>query len=138
MDKNQRLRLILWRVFCRPFTAPSLPLFWRYWNPFYGYYLGKYVYRPCRRMLPHPISVLATFAFCGFFLHDILGWPAYASLKGGIAPPHNITTWFLIIALGLVVSEKLGLRFDSLAPRARAGIHLAYLCGTYLLMRLVV
>jgi len=34
-------------VLVRPFTATSLPAFWRYWNPGYGFFLLFYV-RPAR------------------------------------------------------------------------------------------
>ena len=132
LDKRQRARYFLSRVFFRPFTAPSLTLFWRYWNPVYGYYLSKYIYRPCRMILPHSICVLVTFAFSGFFLHDIFGWLA----NGQLTPPY-ITTWFALIALGIVLSEKLDLRFDGLAPGFRVALHVSYLAATFLLMRII-
>lgn len=134
LDKRQRARFFLSRVFWRPFTAPSLALFWRYWNPVYGYYLSKYIYRPCRIILPHSLCVIVTFAFCGFFLHDIFGY----LVNGHLTPPHSITTWFTIIALGIVLSEKLDLRFDRLAPAFRVALHVGYLMATYLFMRVIV
>lgn len=125
-------------MFFRPFTAPSFALFWRYWNPLYGYCLSRYIYRPCLVIFPRSLSVVLTFAFCGFFLHDIFGWTAYAARSGHLTPPHNTTVWFTIIALGLVISEKLDLRFDRLEPGFRAALHVGFLTATYLLTRLVV
>jgi len=89
-------------------------------------------------VLPHSLGVLATFAFCGFFLHDALGWLAGIALGGGFVPPHNVTVWFCLIAAGIILTEGLGLRFDRLASGVRVGMHVGYLAGLYLLMRLVV
>lgn len=131
--KRPALGPLLVRIFLRPFTAPSLVIFWRRWNPVYGYFLGKYVYGPIRAFLPRPLSMIATFAFSGFFLHDAPAWAA----GGRPRPPHGVTVWFAFIALGVVSSEKLNLRMDGLRPGARVALHAGFLVGTYLLMRAV-
>jgi hypothetical protein len=135
---NDRGRFLLMRMLDRAFTSPSLSMFWRYWNPVYGYFLSKYIYRPCRRILPRWTSLLLTFAFCGFFLHDALAWPAAITRTGKLfPPPHRITAWFTLIAAGILLSEALGLRFDALSRRARIALHLAYLAITLTLALLL-
>ena len=58
----------------RSFGAGTFGSFWEYWNPVYGYFLAYYVYRPLRTIMPRWVAVWLTFAACGFFLHDLLGW----------------------------------------------------------------
>jgi len=42
----------------RSFGAASFAGFWQYWNPIWGYGLGKYVYSPLRRVLPAVIALI--------------------------------------------------------------------------------
>lgn len=134
MTLRERRNYLLRQIFVRPFFAPSLHLFWRYWNPVYGYYLGKYVYRPCRRLFPHPVCVVITFAFCGLVLHDMLGWPA--AIVYGRLPFPIITVWFTMIAVVVVVSEACRLRFDGLRASLRPLVHAGYLAVTLSLAHL--
>ena len=55
----------------RAFGAKDFATFWRYWNPIFGYTLGKYVYKPLKKTLPSSIALLITFIFCGSF-HDLI------------------------------------------------------------------
>ncbi len=100
VDAREKAALILSSVFLRPFAAPSLSQFWIRWNPVYGYFLSRYVYRPLRTVFPRSLNVLVTFAFSGFILHDAFLWRA----AGG--PPLATTTWFVVIALGILCSER--------------------------------
>ena len=55
----------------RSLGAKSFTVFWQYWNPIFGYYLGKFVFRPLRAMgLPVTLSTLITFCVSGA-VHDI-------------------------------------------------------------------
>lgn len=45
----------------RAFGAASFAGFWRYWNPIFGYYLGRYIYTPASRVVPRPLALVVTF-----------------------------------------------------------------------------
>ena len=55
----------------RSFGAPSFAGFWQYWNPIWGYGLGKYVYSPLQRVLPAAIALIMTFVVSGG-IHDLV------------------------------------------------------------------
>ncbi len=125
------LRKMVKNMFWRAFTAPSLRAFWKYWNPGYGYYLLVYCYQPLRRLLPDALAMIATFLFCGFFLHDVL-YLAPMILSGEPSLPIPfITCWFLLISLGVVVTDWLGIHFRGLRSFARVVIHVGFLAITF-------
>ena len=45
-------------VLRRSLGADTLGGFWRHWNPIWGYYLGRYVNAPLRRVMPSGVSVV--------------------------------------------------------------------------------
>jgi len=49
------------------FGAENNVLFWKYWNPIWGFYLSKYIYLPLNRYLPKSISSIVTFGASGGF-----------------------------------------------------------------------
>lgn len=107
----------------RAFTAPTLGAFWLYWNPIYGFLLARFCYRPIRRRLPHGIAVVSTFAVSGFFLHDLLLWPA--RLAVGQRPFFPVVTLaFVIVALLVTATEALEIDLRAMRPAMRAGVHL--------------
>ena len=55
----------------KSFQSTSFKLFWRNWNPLFGYFLSKIINRPVSRKLNGVISSLFTFLFSGLILHDI-------------------------------------------------------------------
>ena len=56
-------------MFQRSFGARSFAIFWQYWNPVFGYALGRYIYAPLKYMLSPTAALIATFVVCGI-LHD--------------------------------------------------------------------
>lgn len=54
----------------RSLGAGKFSKFWVYWNPIWSYYLGKYIFKPLKSNFPPALSIIITFAFCGF-LHDL-------------------------------------------------------------------
>jgi hypothetical protein len=125
---------MLLHSFTRPFAATSLSAFWRYWNPGYGFYLLYYCYQPLRRLFPHSVSVLLTFAACGA-CHDILFLFPAAILRGDSIPLPFMTSWFLIIGVGILVVDHLRIRFDALHSLLRVPIHAGFLFVTFYLTR---
>jgi|LGVF01.2.fsa_nt_gb hypothetical protein len=55
----------------KSFSTPNFRSFWTVWNPIYSYVLTYYVYKPVRKVLPRPLSVLVTFVVNGLF-HDFM------------------------------------------------------------------
>ena len=57
-------------MLARSLGAGSFGEFWRYWNPIWGYGLGKYVFAPLKKALPPALALVATFVVSGA-LHDL-------------------------------------------------------------------
>ena len=103
----------------RSLGASSIAGFWRHWNPIWSYGLGRFVLSPARRILPMSFALILTFGVSGF-LHDavimLLRWELALLF----------TPWFLVLGLGVVVTERFQWRFADLPPWQRASIILAY------------
>jgi len=104
----------------RSLGAGSFSSFWQYWNPIFGYYLGRYVDSPLRRVLPRSVALILTFVVCGA-LHDL----AAMAVRGRVA--FLITTWFFFLGAGVLVGRWAGLDFSSRPWVVRAGINLTYI-----------
>ena len=79
-------------------------------------------------------SVLLTFAACGA-CHDILFLFPAAILRGDFIPLPFMTSWFLIIGVGILVVDHLRIRFDALHSLLRVPIHAGFLFVTFYLTR---
>lgn len=86
------------KMLIRSLSAKSPRHFWQYWNPIFGYYLGRYVHSPLNKILPAPIAILGTFLFSGF-IHDLATIAIWGSTR------FLFTTWFFFLGMGVVVSE---------------------------------
>jgi hypothetical protein len=117
-------------IFTKPFKASSLRKFWWYWNPGYGYFLLFYCYRPLRSVLPHSMALIITFLICGF-LHDILYIVPMAIMDGGKIPLPFVSTWFLFISIGIIISEYLRIDFKNIQSEIRPIIHFGFLALTF-------
>lgn len=126
LPETQRATLILARAFLRPFEATSFRRFWEFWNPVYGYFLGRFVYSPLKRVFPRSACVVLTFAFSGFVLHDLPAW----LISGAEYPACRISSWFTTIALGIIASDGLRLSFDGSSRIFRALLHALFLAST--------
>jgi hypothetical protein len=107
----------------RSFGAPSFAGFWRHWNPIWGYYLGRYVFRPADRVLPRPLAVIATFVVSGA-VHDLV--------ITTVRPSASIvfTPWFLLISVVVVLGEALGMDLSRRPWIVRAAAHVTLLGAT--------
>ena len=105
----------------RSLGAKSITVFWQYWNPIFGYYLGKLVFRPLRSLgLPAALAVIITFCVSGA-VHDLA---ASAVTRQVI---FVCTPWFFFMALGLIVSQRFGMDMSALKPVTRGAVHLLYI-----------
>ncbi len=115
-------RTAWFNFFVKPFGSSSFAHFWQLWNPVYGYYLYYYSYRPLARVVPRSFALLATFAVCGFALHDLPAW----LFTRRVLPP-GATIAFVLFGLGVVLTEWLHMNLSSWPVLARAAINVGYL-----------
>jgi len=104
----------------RSFGAGSFGQFWQYWNPIWGYGLGKFVYSPLRRFLPPAVAVLVTFIVSGF-IHDLVT----VALRRSSA--FLFTHWFFLLGAGVVLGRAFKLDFSRQPWPVRVAINLSYL-----------
>jgi hypothetical protein len=104
----------------RSFGATSFARFWQYWNPIWGYGLGKYVYAPMHRVLPAAIALVMTFVVSGV-IHDLVTMALRRSVTFFFTP------WFFVLGVGVVLGRAGGMDLSSRSWQVRAGINLAYL-----------
>ncbi len=115
----------LYNMLYRSLGAPSFSVFWQYWNPIFGYVLGKYVYRPANSILPTAVALLVTFVVCGMF-HDM-----FATLVAGRIV-YVCTLWFFFLGLGVLLSRlmKMDLTGRRWSTRAIANSGYVAVCLT--------
>ena len=114
----------------RSLGASSFAGFWRYWNPIWGYYLGRFVYRPVRRLLPRALALILTFTVSGG-LHDL----AVTAVRG--TPIFLFTPWFVCMCLGLLLGDALHMNLAARTWLARASVNLTYVGACLWLARQV-
>lgn len=110
----------------RSLGARSFAVFWQYWNPVFGYTLGRYVYLPLKRFLPPFLALIATFVVCGAF-HDLVT----TLVRGSLA--FLFTPWFFFLGIGVVLGRLLRMDLSGYPWAVRAGANLAYVVSCLLL-----
>ena len=86
-------------TFHRSLGADSFYMFWRYWNPIWGYYLSRNVMRPLSVFLPIWLATILTFTVSGG-LHDL----AVSLVKWRVT--FFFTPWFFLMGLVVVASKQ--------------------------------
>jgi hypothetical protein len=114
----------------KPFGARSLAEFWQYWNPVWSYFLLFYCYRLLRKNLPHRLSVVLTFFFCGI-VHD-LPFGILSYLKMGRPPLFTLTVFLTLNGVLVALSEKARFRLTRIPTGLRWLAHFTILITTYL------
>lgn len=114
----------------RSLGAKSITVFWQFWNPIFGYYLGRYVYRPARSVgLPNSIATIVTFCVSGG-IHDLAATAVKQQLTFVCTP------WFFFMAIGLLFSRLIGMDISETRWGFRAVTYLFYV-GTCLILAVV-
>lgn len=108
----------------RSLGADTLGGFWRHWNPIWGYYLGRYVNAPLRRVMPSGVSVVLTFIVSGL-IHDLA-----ISLVAG-SPTFLFAPWFALVGTMVVIGRRFGLRYPFRAWSVRASINVGFVGGAF-------
>ncbi len=106
----------------RSLGARSFAVFWQYWNPIFGYLLGRFVFAPCKRVLPPALALIVTFLVCGA-VHDLVT----AIFRGSSA--FLFTAWFFFLSLGVVASRVLRMDLQRYPWALRATTNLLYLAA---------
>ena len=101
----------------RSFGAKNFSTFWNYWNPIFGYYLGKFIFKPLKKTIPVSISLVFTFVFCGL-IHDAIT----VVFRGKTSL--FFTTWFLFMSLAVLSTKILEHNFSKQSWITRALINL--------------
>ncbi|MAU08547.1 MAG: acyltransferase [Anaerolineaceae bacterium] len=114
----------------RSLGASTFKRFWQYWNPIWGYALGRYIFAPIKRFLPAGIALILTFIASGA-LHDL----ATTLVRGSLA--FFFTPWFFLMSLIVVVEYTLGIDRSDQPFWARVAINLTYIVGCLLLTILI-
>ncbi|HAT43366.1 MAG TPA: acyltransferase [Rheinheimera sp.] len=84
----------------RAFTASSFGRFWQIWNPLFGFYLQKFIYRPLQRWCSKPLALWLTFVGNGL-LHDAVTMLVRWDLAMFFTP------WFALLGAAVVTESKL-------------------------------
>lgn len=132
---STKVSLIIRNMFFKPFVSSSLRSFWKYWNPSWGYFLLFYCYKPIKAIFPHWAALIITFIVSGL-LHDMI-YIIPMVLKNGEFVFHFITVWFLLISIGILLTEYLQIDFNKTNLIFRPIFHLGYLAGTFILTRYI-
>lgn len=106
----------------RSLGADTFSGFWHHWNPIWGYYLGRFVNAPLRRVMPAAAAVVATFIVSGA-IHDA----AIFAVTG--SPTALFVPSFAVLGLMVVLSKRFGIRYGFQAWRVRAVINVALVVG---------
>ncbi len=110
----------LQNMLIRSFGAGTFAKFWQYWNPIWGYALGRYVYEPLNRFFPSSVSLISTFAISGA-IHDL------ATMLVRDAPAFLFTPWFFLMSIVVVFGQLLKLDYSKQAFQVRVAINVTFI-----------
>jgi len=110
----------------RSLGAKNFSTFWNYWNPIFGYYLGKCVFKPLKKEIPVVFALLSTFIFCGF-MHDAIT----TIYRGKISL--FFTIWFTIMGFAVLIAKYLKHDFNRQKWIFRALVNLSIITLCFLI-----
>ncbi|WP_432264964.1 MBOAT family O-acyltransferase [Croceitalea rosinachiae] len=110
----------------RSLGAKNFSTFWNYWNPVFGYYLGKYIFKPLKKRIPVAFALLFTFIFCGL-IHDVITiiYRKKTSLF--------FTIWFAIMGITVLMTKYLKHDFNKQKWSFRALVNLSIISLCFLM-----
>lgn len=112
LGKRRSMRNML----ARSLGAGSFPMFWRYWNPIWGYYLSRNIMKPASSFLPIQLAVLLTFTVSGL-LHDLAASLIHWQVVFFITP------WFALMGLVAVIFDAFSISYRQFTWLTRASIN---------------
>lgn len=108
----------------RSIGAKNFSAFWNYWNPIFGYYLGRFIFKPLKKVFPVALSLILTFIFCGL-IHDAVT----TIYRGRIS--FFFTIWFLIMGVAVLTTKYFRHNFSKQSWIFRAFINLSILVSCF-------
>ena len=126
-------RQCLAHMFSRAFGASDFASFWRYWNPFLGYFLAYFCFAPLRRFAPRPLCLVVTFALNGFLFHDLVYlWPFGFARTARLPFPFPVFTLSLVTsAVIILAAERHQFTLARLSLPRRVACHLLAFFGPF-------
>ncbi len=112
----------------KSFQSTSFKLFWRNWNPLFGYFLSKIINRPVSRKLNGVISSLFTFLFSGLILHDIWIMPLFYILFHKVVF-FPVTLIFFCFWFVMILESSIKFRKNLNNRRIHVLINIIYVIG---------
>ena len=109
-------------MLCRSLGAGNFSIFWQYWNPIWGFYLGKYIFKTLKLILPQALSLIITFTVCGF-IHDL------AIMLSKWKFILLLTPWFLFMGLSVILSNYAKIDYSKFPWIVKAGINITIILG---------
>ncbi len=110
----------------RSLGAKNFSTFWNYWNPIFGFYLGKFIFKPLKRYFPVAAALLLTFIFCGL-IHDAVSF----AVRGKIS--WFFTIWFALLAIAVLLTKYFKHNFSTQVWIVRALSNFSILVFCFLL-----
>jgi len=110
----------------RAFGARSFAGFWQHWNPIFGYWLGRHVFEPLKRVCPPALALVLTFAVTGI-IHDLVTMAVRRDLA------FLFTPWFLFLGLGVALGQAARMDLATWPWVARAALHAGYVSACLVL-----
>lgn len=117
----------LQNMLVRSLGAGTFAKFWQYWNPIWGYALGRYIYKPLNQFMPSGVSLILTFIVSGA-IHDL----ATMLVRG--APAFLFTPWFFLMGVAVVLGRLLKLDYSNQAFGVRVAINLSFVLGCLMIV----
>lgn len=126
MGNNKALSLMLKRAF----GAGSFGMFWSYWNPIWGYYLGRFIFKPLKHLFNPAIATLLTFGISGL-IHDLAVILIKWKINFFFAP------WFFLMGLMVIFNKVLKINYHKTTFRNRVLINASLIVGSFLITRYI-
>ena len=127
MGDNKALLLMLQRAF----GASSFANFWKYWNPIWSYYLGRFIFKPLKRVFPTALATILTFSVSGL-IHDL----AVMVLKSKIS--FLISFWFTLMGILVVAGELLKINYSKSPFWVRVIVNFILIGGSFTLVKYLI
>ena len=108
----------LQNMLVRSLGAGTFAKFWQYWNPIWGYVLGRYNYAPLNHFLPTAVALIVTFTISGT-IHDL------ATMLIRRAPAFLFTPWFTFMGLAVVIGQHFQIDYSERPFLVRVTINLS-------------
>lgn len=109
-------------MFRRSLGAESFARFWQFWNPIWGYYLGRFIFAPLKKNLRAAVALVLTFAVSGA-LHDL----AVMAVKWHYV--FFFTPWFSLMGLTVVLTRKWNIHYENYHWTSRALFNAGFVLG---------